>query len=159
MRHRVASHQFNRHTKGRKALLMNMVRSLLETGSVTTTKAKAIELARIADKVIARAQRNDLTSRRVLHRFFGKRDVVNTLVDTIAPAFADRKSGFTTMSVLGTRRGDAALLAKVSLVSMPEKMGSFKPAKKPVAATKKSAPAEKKAAEKTEKVVKKATKK
>lgn len=136
-----------------------MVRSLLETGSVTTTKAKAIELARIADKVIARAQRNDLTSRRVLHRFFGKRDVVNTLVDTIAPAFADRKSGFTTMSVLGTRRGDAALLAKVSLVSMPEKMGSFKPAKKPAEVTKKATPVKKQPTTKPEKVVKKATKK
>lgn len=130
MRHRVASHQFNRDTKQRKALLRGLVRSLFETGSITTTKAKAKETQRLADKLLAKAQQPTLASRRTLHRFFGKRDVVNTVVDVIAPQYQGVNSGFTSLQVLGVRRGDNAELAKVSLIKMPETVGFTKLATK-----------------------------
>ena len=132
MRHRIKGNHFNRETNNRKALLMNLVRSLVEHGAITTTKAKATEVERLSNKMIAKAKDNSVETRRLLHRFFGKRDVVNTLVDAIAPLFADRKSGFITTSDLGTRRGDNASLVKLSLVKMPEQLTHLKAPKKSV---------------------------
>jgi len=126
MRHRVASSQFNRDTNARKALLLSLVRNLTERGSITTTQAKAKELMRIYDPLVTRAQSGTLSDRRILHKTLGKRDIVNTLVDRIAPAMKDRTSGFTTSMVVGKRRGDNALLLKVSLVTMPEEVGSLR---------------------------------
>ena len=126
MRHRVKKRHFNRDTNHRKHLLRNLVRSLIEQGEITTTVAKAKETKRISDKLISKAGKNDLNTRRVLHRFFGKRDVVNTLVDSVAPAMSDRRSGFTTMSRVGKRRGDNTQLAKLALVVKPENVGSLK---------------------------------
>lgn len=126
MRHRVASNHFNRNTKARKGLLVGLVRALLLNGSITTTKAKATEIARLTDRLISKAQADSVATRRQLHTFFGKRDVVNTLVDSIAPMFTDRKSGFSTTQEIGNRRGDNALLVKLSLLKTPENIGSFK---------------------------------
>lgn len=126
MRHRVQKRHFNRDTNHRKHLLRNLVRSLVEEGEITTTIAKAKETKRISDKLISKAGKNDLSTRRILHRFFGKRDVVNTLVDSVAPAMSDRKSGFTTISKVGKRRGDNTELVKLALVVKPENVGSLK---------------------------------
>jgi large subunit ribosomal protein L17 len=126
MRHRVAKRHFNRDTKHRQAMIVNLVRSLIEQGEIKTTTEKAKEVRRWADKVVTKAKIGDLTSRRVLHRFFGKRDVVNTLVDRIAPLFADRKSGFTTKESLGKRRGDNASMTKLSLIVKPETVATLK---------------------------------
>jgi len=126
MRHRVATSQFNRDTNARKGMLLSLVRNLTEQGSITTTQAKAKELMRLYDPLVSRAQSGTLNDRRILHRTLGKRDIVNTLVDQIAPAMSDRSSGFTTSTVVGKRRGDNALLVKVSLINMPEQVGSLK---------------------------------
>ena len=131
MKHRVKGNHFNRDTNNRKALLMNLVRSLIERGAITTTKGKATEVERLTNKMIAKAKNNTVETRRLLHKFFGKRDVVNTLVDKIAPLFTDRKSGFTTSADMGTRRGDNASLVKISLLKQPEETGTLKGPKKP----------------------------
>jgi len=125
MRHRVQKRHFNRDTNHRKHLLRNLVRSLVEKGEITTTVAKAKETKRIADKLVGKAAKNDINTRRVLHRFFGKRDVVNTLVDSVAPAMSDRKSGFTTISKVGKRRGDNTELVKLSFVTKAKNVGSL----------------------------------
>ncbi len=149
MRHRQKTKQLGRDTKSRKALLRNLVRSLVEHGQVETTEAKAKEVKRWADKLIGKAQTDSLATRRQLHTFFGKRDVVNTLVDRVAPALKDRKSGFSTIEKLGNRRGDNSKVVKLSLVEKsvhkvglksPEskKLEQKKPTKKVEAKTKKS---------------------
>jgi large subunit ribosomal protein L17 len=126
MRHRVQDKKFNRTSNERKALLNGLLRSLAEQGEITTTKAKAKELKRLADRMISQAQENTLASRRILHRTFGKRDVVNTLVERVAPALADRKSGFTRLTVVGHRRGDNTEMVKIEFVNKAEKVGDFK---------------------------------
>jgi len=130
MRHRVKIKHFNRDSKARKALFKNLVRSLVEHGHIVTTEAKAKEIKRIADKIIAKAKVDSVATRRLLHRFFGRRDVVNSLVDRIAPEFKDRKSGFTTIEKVGLRRGDNTKLSKLSLAKMPSRMGTLKAEKK-----------------------------
>lgn len=126
MRHRVKSKKLNRDTHHRKALFRNLVRSLVEHGSITTTEIKAKEAKRIADKLIGKSKDNSLATRRELHSFFGKRDVVNTLVDQVGPTFTKQPSGFTKITKLGTRRGDNAQMAKLELVEKPEKTGSLR---------------------------------
>lgn len=126
MRHRSTNKKFNRDTKSRKALFKNLVRSLVETGSIVTTESKAKEAKRIADKLIGKAKTDSLVTRRTLHRFFGVRDVVNTLVERVAPEFSDRVSGFTRVTKIGVRRGDTAQMAQLTLVKIPEGIGSLK---------------------------------
>lgn len=129
MRHRVAKKHFGRDTKHRQALLRNLVRSLVEQGQIVTTLAKAKEVKRVSDKIIYRAAKSDLTTRRELHRFFGKRDVVNTLVEKIAPAMAKRVSGYTRIVRLGLRRGDNSKMVKLELVVKPEGLGTLRSGK------------------------------
>ncbi|HYD35295.1 MAG TPA: 50S ribosomal protein L17 [Vitreimonas sp.] len=143
MRHRIAHKHFNRDTNHRKALLKNLVRSLIEQGEITTTVEKAKEVRRVADKLISQAKEGSMAVRRTLHRFFGRRDAVNTLVDRVAPALNDRTSGFTRLSVSGKRRGDNATLATLTLVNKPATLGTLKSGQefvKPAATTKKAEP-------------------
>lgn len=119
MRHRSASSQLNRDTNNRKALFKSLISSLIQVGEIKTTEAKAKAIRGLTDKLIHKAQDGSVTARRLLARFFGRRDVVNTLVDEIAPAMKDRKSGFTRIIPLGKRRGDNANMVKVELVAKP----------------------------------------
>jgi len=126
MRHRIKKSFFNRDTKHRKAMLRNGVRNLILHGEILTTKAKAKEYKRLLDKLMFKALKNSVVSRRQLHQFFGKRDIVNTLVEKIAPVFKNRKSGFTRIVKYGRRRGDNSEMVKLELVIKPENLGTFK---------------------------------
>jgi large subunit ribosomal protein L17 len=126
MRHRVKKRHLNRDTNHRKALLMNLVRSLIEHGSIETTEAKAKEARRLADKLISTAKTNSIANRRELHKFFGKRDAVNTLVDRVAPLMKKRTSGFTTLATSGKRRGDNVAMFRLSLIEKPDRLGTLK---------------------------------
>lgn len=158
MRHRIKDVRLSRDTNHRKALISNLLRSLILEGEVTTTRSKAAVLKSEIDGLINRAKTDSIANRRLVHTVFGKRDVVNTLFDRIAPLMTDRTSGFTTTTKVGVRRGDSSDLIKVAFVNQPEVTGTLKPAvTKSEAAPKKAAP---KKTEKAEKVVKaeKATK-
>lgn len=120
MRHRVKAQHFNRDTKSRKALFKNLLSSLFEHGAVETTEQKAKAIKRLADKIIGKALPGTLTARRVLERFFGSKQVVNRLVDSVAPVMRNRTSGFTRIIRLGSRRGDDATMVKLELVVQPQ---------------------------------------
>jgi large subunit ribosomal protein L17 len=127
MRHRVATKRFNRNTTQRRALLVGLTRQLVEHGQIETTIDKAKVVRQWVEKAITKAKKGTISARRDLHSVFGKRDVVNTLVDRVAPAMGDRTSGFVSIKKLGNRRGDDALLVKLSLIATPDKgMGSLK---------------------------------
>ena len=76
MKHRVKAKHFNRDTKSRKALLRNLLRALIEHGQIETSEARAKEVRRLADKIISRAQKGDVATRRSIHRFFGKQKAI-----------------------------------------------------------------------------------
>lgn len=148
MRHRVAGRTLNRNTKQRAGLLKSLARELVEHGSIVTTEPKAKELKRLADKLVTTAKKDTIAARRTLHKFFGKRDAVNTLVEQVVPAVGERTSGFTRIVRQGLRVGDNTMLAQIAWVDMPKIVGSVRnpapkarPAKK--AAPKKTAPAKK----------------
>lgn len=141
MRHQVSGRHFNRDTNERKALLKGLLCALVEHGEMVTTTPRAKELKRLADKMIHKAQSDTVTTRRLLHKFFGRRDVVNTLVDRVAPAMKDRTSGFTTISPVAKRRGDNTAMVKIALVTKPERVGTLKSDKQVEAKAKKPAKA------------------
>ncbi|MBP7700670.1 50S ribosomal protein L17 [Candidatus Woesebacteria bacterium] len=157
MRHRSNVKHFNRDSKSRKALFKGLVRSLVEHGSIVTTESKAKEIKRISDKIIATAKVDSVATRRLLHRFFGRKDVVNSLVDRIAPEFSDKNSGFTSIAEVGLRRGDNTKLVKLSLTKMPSRMDTLRSEGKKV--EKKVVKVEKRAEVKKTEVKKTATKK
>lgn len=155
MRHRVRSQRFNRDSNARKMLVRGLVRSYVEHGRIVTTLAKAKETRRWADKLIGKALTNTIESRRMLHAFFGERSVVNTLVEKIAPAMGKRRSGFSTITRLGKRRGDNVELVELRLVVEPKNLHTLKsgtvhakkkPAKKSVSKKKTAAQKKKDAA-------------
>lgn len=129
MKHKVSTKKLGRSSKHRKALFNNLLRSLFLYGEITVSEAKAKQVKRWADKLIFQAKQNTIQSKRELHKFFGKRDVVNTLAEKIAPAFSDRDSGFVSIKEQGTRRGDNTKLFKVELVNKLANLGSFAPEK------------------------------
>jgi len=126
MRHRIADKKFNRSSNERKALFTGLLRNLTERGEIVTTLAKAKAVKRLADRVVSQAKKNTVASRRLLHRRFGKRDVVSTLVEQVAPAMSDRTSGYVTVVAIGARRGDNTAMAKLAFVTQPEKVGTLK---------------------------------
>lgn len=126
MKHRVKAKHFNRDNSSRKALLKNLLRDLFEHGEIKTSEARTKEVRRLADKMISKAFENTLAARRELHKFFGRRDVVNALVDKIAPMFGEKKSGFTTLEKLAARRGDNTTLFKLSLLTGDTRVTTLK---------------------------------
>lgn len=162
MRHRVSGKKLGRDTKHRIALFKNLARALILHGTVTTTEVKGKGLKSLADRLVSTAKGEPLNARRVLHRYFGKRDIVNTLVDRVAPVMADRTSGFTKIEKVGIRVGDNTPMVTISWVNQPESVGSFanpNPTARPAKAKKPAVKAEKKVTPaKTEVAEKKETK-
>lgn len=126
MKHRVKTKHFNRDVKSRKALLKNLLRDLFEHGEIKTSESRTKEVRRLADKLISKASENTLAARRELHKFFGRRDVVNALVDKIAPLFAGKKSGFTSLEKTAPRRGDNTTVFRLYLLTGDVKLTSLK---------------------------------
>lgn len=129
MRHRLVKNHFNRNTNERKALLKSLLRNLVEQGEIVTTDGKAKEIKRLMDKVVYKAKSNTVETRRNLHKIFGRRDVVNTLVERVAPAMGDRVSGFTAITKLSSRRGDSAQMVSLKFVAEIDRVGTLKSSK------------------------------
>jgi large subunit ribosomal protein L17 len=116
MRHRVAGVKLGRTAAHRRALFRNLVTALLEHEVVRTTDAKAKELRRWGDRVITLGKQGTLHARRRAASLIQRRSVLKKLFDEIAPRFAERAGGYTRVTKLGARHGDAAALSVVELV-------------------------------------------
>lgn len=108
--------KLGRPTDHRKAMLRNLVTSLLREGRIETTVTRAKETKRMADKMITLAKRGDLHARRQVLAYIYDEDVVKKLFDEIGPKYADRNGGYTRVLKVGPRRGDAAEMAIIELV-------------------------------------------
>lgn len=108
--------KLGRPTDHRKAMLRNLVTSLLRNGKIETTVTRAKETKRMADKMITLAKRGDLHARRQALAYIYDESVVKKLFDEIGPNYAERNGGYTRVLKLGPRRGDAAEMAIIELV-------------------------------------------
>lgn len=116
MKHRIAGRKLNRNTGQRKALFKSLISSLIMKGEIQTTAPKAKAIQGLVDKLISKSKVGTVHIRRLLHAFFGDKQVVNKLVDDVAPRMQARTSGFTRIIKLGRRRGDDAPVVSMSFV-------------------------------------------
>ncbi len=116
MRHRKTRYKLGMRTSQREAMLRNMVTSLLEHESITTTDARAKALRSVADKMITLGKRGDLHARRQALEVIRSKRVAQLLFDDIAPRFANRDGGYVRVIKKGFREGDRAAMSLVELV-------------------------------------------
>ena len=116
MRHRMKGRKLGRSASHRKALLSGLAQQLFMEDRITTTLAKAKALRPYAEKLITRARKGDLHSRRIALKKLQKKDVVDHLFHDVAPSFEDRPGGYTRIVKLGFRKSDAAEIALIELV-------------------------------------------
>ena len=116
MRHRKAKYKLGMRTSQREAMLRNMVTSLLEHESITTTDARAKALRSVADKMITLGKRGDLHARRQALEVIRSKKVAQLLFDDIAPRYANREGGYVRIIKKGFRPGDRAAVSLVELV-------------------------------------------
>ncbi|MDP9822041.1 large subunit ribosomal protein L17 [Nocardioides massiliensis] len=100
-----------------RLMLANLATALFEHGSITTTEAKARTLRPYAERLITRAKKGDLHSRRLVLRTIRDKGVVHLLFTEIAPSFSERPGGYTRITKLGPRKGDNAPMAVIELVT------------------------------------------
>jgi large subunit ribosomal protein L17 len=120
MRHLNAGRKLNRTSAHRKALMKNLVLSLIQYGRLKTTDAKAKELRRWADRMVTLGKRGDLAARRRAYAFIGSHTAVKKLFDEIAPRFMERPGGYTRVIKYGVRRGDAAPISIIEFTGASE---------------------------------------
>ena len=116
MNHKVGFNPLSRTTAHRRAMTRNMVTSLLRFERITTTKAKALEVRRVAEKLITRSKVDSVHNRREAAKFIQDEKVLNKLFTEIGPRMKDRNGGYTRVLKLGFRQGDAADVAILELV-------------------------------------------
>jgi len=146
MKHKIGFNALNRSSAHRKALKRNMVTSLFRYERIETTKAKALEVRRMAEKMITRAKVDSVANRRQIARDIYDEAIVAKLFTEIAPLFVERKGGYTRILKTGNRLGDAAEMVILELVEK-----TSKPAKKADKKTEKKASKPAKKAEKKDK--------
>ena len=99
-----------------KAMMANLVASLVAAEAIVTTEAKAKALRPIAEKMVTKAKNGGLHNHRQVMAFIRDRDMTTKLFDIIGPRFADRPGGYTRILKLGPRAGDNAPMARIEFV-------------------------------------------
>src|SRR4028119_336668 len=100
-----------------RIILANLATQLFEHGRITTTEAKAKRLRPLAEKLITKAKRGDIQSRRSVLTTVRDKSVVHTLFTEIAPTFVGRDGGYLRITKVGPRKGDNAPMAVIELVT------------------------------------------
>jgi len=124
-----------------RLIMANLATQLFEHGRILTTEAKAKRLRPLAEKLITKAKRGDIHSRRLVLTTVRDKGVVHTLFTEIAPSLAEREGGYTRITKVGPRKGDNAPMAMIELVT--ESVEDSRKANAKVAAPAKKAPAKK----------------
>lgn len=108
--------KFGRRSGPRRAMLRNLVTSVILAEKIVTTEAKAKQIRSITEKMVTLGKRNDLHARRQALAYILDENAVTKLFESIAPRYEDRQGGYTRILKLGPRRGDAAPMAILEFV-------------------------------------------
>lgn len=115
MRHKKIGRRLGRNSSHRKAMFRNMVASLIEHESISTTLPKAKELRRTLEPLITLAKEDDVSRRRRAFNKIRNRAAVGKLFNEIGPRFKDRPGGYLRILKKGSRPGDSAPMALIQL--------------------------------------------
>ncbi len=153
MRHRKSGIKLNRTSSHRDAMFRNMVTSLLKHERIKTTDIKAKELRKWADHLITLAKRGDLHARRQALSIVREKTVVHKLFEEAGEKFGKSSGGYTRITKLGRRPGDAAPVSLIELIvaEKAEEKATKKKKAKPKAEKKGEKKGEKKAVGKSSK--------
>jgi large subunit ribosomal protein L17 len=129
-RHGYQGRKLHRERDQRRALIKSLAESLIKYESIETTLPKAKEVVPYVERLITKAKKGDLHNRRQVISNLQTIESAHKLVDEIAPKLTGRVSGHLRIERLQNRRGDNALLARVSFVDDLTKASPAKPAEK-----------------------------
>ena len=130
MRHGMANKKLNRTSEHRKALLKNMLNSLIKYEQIITTLPKAKELKPQIDKVITIGKKNILSNKKKLFSKLQNKQSVSKVFDELSKRYNARKGGYSRVLKAGFRTGDDAPMAVIELVDRnPEAKKVDKPKK------------------------------
>ena len=116
MRHRVAGWKLGRNTSHRRALLRNLVTSLILEERIETTVPKAKAMRPHVEHMITLGKRGDLAARRQAAAYLMTDAAVKKLFDTVSPRFGDREGGYLRITRSGWRQGDGGEKAFIELL-------------------------------------------
>ena len=116
MRHQKAYKSLGRGPAHRKAMIRNLLTSLVEHERIETTHTRCKMLKREVEKLITLGKRGTLHHRRLVAEVLFRKDLVTKLFDELTPRFKDRHGGYTRIIPRGFRRGDAAPVSIIEFV-------------------------------------------
>ncbi|NBV41271.1 50S ribosomal protein L17 [bacterium] len=116
MRHRYGNKKLGKPTDQRIALLRSLVRSLFLHGKIKTTDTRAKEARRMAESLITLGKDGSLHARRQALKVLSDPTVIKFVFDVVVPQFKERNGGYTRVTKVGIRRGDAAVVSQLELV-------------------------------------------
>ena len=117
MRHLKAGNRLGVTTSHRRAMMRNMVTSILEHGQITCTLARAKEVRKPLEKMISWGKQGDLNARRQALRFVKSKEAMSQLFENLAERYKDRQGGYSRIIKLGKNRlGDNSEMAIVQLL-------------------------------------------
>jgi large subunit ribosomal protein L17 len=122
MRHRNAGFKLGRNTSHRRALLRNLVTSIIIEDRVETTVAKAKAVRPLVEKMITLGKKGDLHSRRQALSFLMTDDSVTRLFEIVAPRYGDRQGGYLRIVKTGFQKGDGAEKAFIELLGAEKQL-------------------------------------
>lgn len=123
MRHRKAGNKLGRNPSHRRALLRNLVTSVVVEDRVETTVAKAKAVRPLVEKMITLGKRGDIHARRQAAAFLQTPDSVSRLFATVAPRYGDRQGGYLRIVRTGFRQGDGGEKAVIELLGAEQELG------------------------------------
>jgi large subunit ribosomal protein L17 len=123
MRHRKGGFKLGRNPSHRRALLRNLVTSVLIEDRIETTITKAKAAKPLVEKMITLGKRGDVHARRQALAYMMTPESVDRLFATVAPRYASRNGGYTRILRVGPRKGDAAEMAFLELLGAEQELG------------------------------------
>jgi large subunit ribosomal protein L17 len=108
--------RFGGSSAHQKAMMANLIASLVAAEAIVTTEAKAKAVRPIAEKVITKAKKGGLHNHRQILALLRDQEIADKLMEEIGPRYVDRPGGYTRILKIGPRKGDNAPMARIELV-------------------------------------------
>ncbi len=117
MRHHNTKRKFGRNKNQKKALLNSLALNLIIREKIKTTEPKAKELRPFIEKLITKAKKDNVETRRlIISKLSNRKKEVKKLFEVIAPKYIEKKGGYTRILKLGVRKSDGAKMAIIEFV-------------------------------------------
>lgn len=116
MRHRNVGKKLGREKAPREAMFRNLAASVILYEKVRTTETKAKAVRTYVERAITTGKAGNLHARRELLKFFYTEQPVKKILEILAPKYKDRTGGYTRITKIGPRQGDAAPMVQIELI-------------------------------------------